>query len=109
MRVPPKCLNRALAGLLLAVAGCGGQRPPDTAPVVAVFEVITNTNRFLLDQALLQIRRGDYTTAVTSLKEFERRYRLSPQQEIAVRTLRHELERRLPAAPPTPQPAAQLR
>lgn len=105
MRVPAQCLNCALAGLLLAAAGCGGQRPPDTAPVVAVFEVITNTNRFLLDQALLHIRRGDLSTAVHSLKEFERRYRLTPQQEIAVRTLRHELERRLPAQATQPAPA----
>lgn len=105
MRARCKCQNSILAGLLLAAAGCGGQGPPDTAPVLAAFEVITNTNRFLLDQALLQIRRGDFTTAVISLREFERRYRLSPQQEIAVRALRHELERRLPLPATPPKPA----
>jgi hypothetical protein len=99
-----------LTALVAAPAGCGRSRPPETAPVLAAFEVITNTNRFLVDLAVQQTREGNYTGALASLAELERRYRLSPEQEIAVRTLRRDLQRRVPAdAAPThesPAPAA---
>lgn len=74
--------------------------------MLAAFEVITNTNRFLLDLAVQQTRKGNYTGALGSLAELERRYRLSPEQEIAVRTLRRDLQRRVPAGvtPPAPAP-----
>jgi hypothetical protein len=96
-----------LTALVAAAAGCGRPRPPETAPVLAAFEVITNTNRFLLDLAVQQTREGNYTGALGSLAELERRYRLSPEQEIAVRTLRRDLQRRVPAgAAPTSAPPA---
>lgn len=92
---------------LLGGAGCRGQRPPDLAPVEAAFEIVTNTNRHLLDLALEQTRAGNYTGALDSLAELERRYRLTPEQELAVLTLRRDLQRRLPAAAVAPSaPAA---
>ncbi len=90
----------ALALGLLGGAGCRGQRPPDLAPVEAAFEIVSTTNRYLLDLALEQTRAGNYTGALDSLAELERRYRLTPEQELAVLTLRRDLRRRLPAAPP---------
>ncbi len=88
--------------MLAGTAGCGRSSPPDTAPVLAAFEVITNTNRFLVDLAVQQTRQGDYAGAVRSLNELERLYRLTPQQEIVVHHLRRQLEKRLPAAPGSP-------
>ncbi len=79
--------------------------------MLAAFEIITNTNRLLLDLAVQQTRAGNYTGALGSLAELERRYRLSPEQEIAVRTLRRDLQRRVPAGaePPHAPPAAAAR
>lgn len=97
MKPFPPVYRVLLTVLIAAVTSCGRQRPPDTAPVLAVFEVITNTNRFLVDQALQQTREGNYTGALASLAELEKRYRLTPEQEIAVRALRRDLLRRIPA------------
>lgn len=91
------------------VSGCG-QRGPDLAPVEAAFEIVTNTNRYLLDRALQQTRAGDYSGALASLDELERRYRLTPEQELAVHTLRRDLRRRAPAeAPAAPSTGAVTR
>lgn len=75
------------------------------APVEAAFEIVTNTNRALLDLALQQTREGHYAGALASLAELERRFRLTPEQELAVEVLRRDLRRRLPAAP-KPAPTA---
>lgn len=91
------------------VSGCS-QRGPDLAPVEAAFEIVTNTNRYLLDRALQQTRAGDYSGALASLDELERRYRLTPEQELAVHTLRRDLRRRAPAeAPAAPSTGAVTR
>lgn len=97
------CLGVLVAGL---AGGCG-QRGPDLTPVEAAFEIVTNTNRYLLDLALQQTRAGNYTGALASLDELERRYRLTPEQELAVHTLRRDLRRRVPAgAPAVSRPGA---
>ncbi len=93
-----------LAVLLAVLAGgCGRSGPPDLAPVEAAFEIVTNTNRHLLDLALQQSRAGNYTGALASLDALERRFRLTPEQELAVQVLRRDLRRRLPAVATPPR------
>lgn len=97
------CLGALVAG---PAGGCG-QRGPDLAPVEAAFEIVTNTNRYLLDLALQQTRTGNFAGALAALDELERRYRLTPEQELAVHTLRRDLRQRVPAeAPAVSRPGA---
>lgn len=94
-----------LVAWLAGVAGGCAPRGPDLGPVEAAFEIVTNTNRYLLDLALRQTREGNYPGALASLDELERRYRLTPEQELAVNTLRRDLRRRSPGGA-SPPPAA---
>jgi hypothetical protein len=84
--------------VVLTLAGCGGSERVDTGGLEVAFEMVPATNRTILDRTLADIRASRVPEAVAGLRELERRYRLNPRQELAVKTLLRELEPRLPAA-----------
>lgn len=92
------------AAVALTLAGCGGAERVDTGALEIAFEMVPATNRTILDRTLADIRAGRVSEAVAGLRELERRYRLNPRQELAVKTLLRELEPRLPASAGTPPP-----
>jgi hypothetical protein len=103
MRLRDHCLPIALA---LTLVGCDGTRHVDTSGVELAFEMVTGTNRALVDTALADTRSGRLHEAVVAFREIEQRYRLNPRQELAVKAILRDLERRQPSpALPPPPPA----
>lgn len=91
-------LTSLLALLLLAAlaAGCHSHSRIDTTRVEEAFYLVSGTNRVIVDKAISSARQGDLPQAQATFRVILEKYRLNPNQEMAVKDILQDIESRLP-------------
>jgi len=97
----PGLLPLALWLGLLFAAGCARESRINTERAEAAFEIVTGTNRVVIDGVFADVRAGRHAEALEALRKLRRTYQLNPSQEIAVTELTTELEKRTGRAAPS--------